>query len=447
MALETAPLELTEQVPPKRNDFPILAQKRRLAHVNCHNQCTNPIRGRQKPNRTMEVWSLHKQLYLYVNALSDFGSRMNLIAVSALFSVFANSPVWLMAYFLARQAGAVLSSLFAGVLADRFDRRLCMIASDLVCAVAIGSIAIVPHPLTAVIAAFVAGIMYNVFQISFDASIASLFGEGNVKRTNSRIVRLTMIVTVLGFAVSGYVADLWGFRWIVAFDALTFLVSAVMLFRMRWQTTHRRVPNESKGKWRTDLSEAFAYLKAERVYLHLILFAFLIAFGGTAWNYGLPLLSQRDLSHQSTFHGLMWTMMGAGGVVGSFVFAKVRLRAIPAFLTTMVAFSLTISLVFWSSQQVVILGFLFAAGVLDAGVQLYQRTMIQTSDGAYRGRVLGIQALFVRLGYLLGFLAAPALLMDISLPVMIVVVQGVVTGIAMLLARPFSDSARQSLPK
>ncbi|NRR21431.1 MFS transporter, partial [Brevibacillus sp. MS2.2] len=74
---------------------------------------------------------MNKKWYLYVNALSSLGSRMNLIACSALIFTFEHSAYWMTAFFVARQLGGMLFSPLAGVLADRMDRRRTMIASDL----------------------------------------------------------------------------------------------------------------------------------------------------------------------------------------------------------------------------------------------------------------------------------------------------------------------------
>lgn len=393
---------------------------------------------------------MNQQSYLYINALSDFGSRMNLIAVSALLFTYQHSPFWLMAYFLARQAGAILSSLFAGVLADRFDRRRCMLASDLICGSAIALTALFPHPLTAVSAAFVVGILYNVFQISFDASLAAWFGATNVYRTNSRIVRLSMLVNVLGYAASGLAADRWGYRCILAFDAATFLLSAYALTRMKWASKpsgQRLEPTKPKHEWAKAIVEAAAYIQREPFFLYLVLLGFLTAWGGAAWNYGLPLLSQADPLHQAGVHGLMWTAIGAGGVAGAYALPRFRLRLAPVCLAALGLSAVTISLAFLSGPLAVLLSFLFAVGFIDAGTQLYQRTLIQMSDSRLRGRVLGFQALLSRLGYLTGFLTAPFLLATFSLSGMVLVVQGSVLAIAALLARPFLHSARQTLPK
>lgn len=389
---------------------------------------------------------MNKQLYLYINALSDLGSRMNLIAVTALLFSYENSAYWLMAYFIARQMGALFSSLYAGVLADRLDRRTCMIASDLICGMAIAAVVLFPQPLTAVISASIIGVLYNLFQISFDASLSSLFSEKSVYETNGRIVRLGMLVNLLGFSIGGVLADQLGARFLIAFDAATFFVSAYCLSRMRWARKPQGETVEVAG-WREDMGIAAAYLRGNPFYAYLILLSLLYALGGTAWNYGLPLLSQLQPDHQSTMHGFMWTTMGAGGLAGSYLIAKVRLKLIPALLGSMGLFTLFITLAFAGTQPTAILAFLFLAGFIDAVTQMAQRTLLQTSDNLVRGRVLGIQAFFIRFGYLSGFLLEPFLVSWFSLFGMVLFVQGLVVAAVAIISLPLLNSARQTLPK
>lgn len=384
-------------------------------------------------------------MYLYINACSDLGSRMNMIAVSALLFTHENSAFWLMAYFVARQVGALLSSLYAGMLADRWDRRRLMMASDVLCGLSIGLVAVFPYPLVAVLAAFFVGMLYNVFQISFDASLPQLFGEGNVYATNSKVVRLGMLASLLGFMVGGFLADQVGSQYLIAFDAFTFILSATFLSRLRWNSAP--VKAGAKPEWLTDLRIVASYLKDRPLYAYLMGIGFLYAFAATSWNYGLPLLSQTMGNVQSTMHGMMWTTIVAGGFFGSYLLGKVRFALIPALLVSMSLFALLISFAFWGSGPVVTLVMLFVAGCVDAQTQMAQRTLMQGSANHLRGRILGSTALLARIGFLLGFSVEPFLIQQFSLEGMVLAIQGAVLMSLLLLAVPMLRSARQTLPE
>lgn len=66
---------------------------------------------------------MNKKVFLYVKAFSDLGTFMDLIAINVLMYAATGSSAWLAATMAFRTLGGLLSSVFSGVLADRFDRR------------------------------------------------------------------------------------------------------------------------------------------------------------------------------------------------------------------------------------------------------------------------------------------------------------------------------------
>ncbi|WP_404354982.1 MFS transporter [Cytobacillus firmus] len=80
---------------------------------------------------------MNRKIFLYVKAFSDLGTFMDLIAINVLMYVATGSSAWLAATMAFRTLGGVLSSLFSGILADRYDRRKIMIWTDVFRAVII----------------------------------------------------------------------------------------------------------------------------------------------------------------------------------------------------------------------------------------------------------------------------------------------------------------------
>ncbi|HZG17812.1 MAG TPA: MFS transporter [Candidatus Bathyarchaeia archaeon] len=370
---------------------------------------------------------MNKQFFLYINGLSDFGSRMHFIAVTALLFTFDHSELWLMMFLLARQLGGILSSLFAGVLADRFDRRWLMITSDVTCGIAVLSILLVPQPAIVMLSAFVLGVTYSVFDVSFQASIPKMFEQETVLSTNARLVRFSSLAGLIGFAVSGFVSDRLGYQWIILFDASTFFLSAAVLGILRWESKPER--RGAAPQIMQELVSVWRYVQNAPVLLLVIVTSFFYAFGGTSWNYGLPVFSQALTEHASMYNGLMWSMIGFGSFLGSFFLPRLRnLPLMPALYTSMTLFALLITLVFASDDVIVVLVCLFLAGLVDAATQTFHRTLIQQADNAIRGRVLGVQALLNRVGYLCGFLVVPVILGWTQLFTMVLIIQGGIVG-------------------
>lgn len=349
---------------------------------------------------------MNKQVYLYVNGLSDLGSRMHLIAVTALLLSFENSAFWLMAFFVARQIGGLLSSVVAGIVADRYDRRRLMMTSDMVCGSALTSIILFPYPVTVDLSAFLLGVFYHVFQVSYQASIPEWFADEGVKRTNARIIRLESLAGIIGFTAGGVIADKLGYAWVILFDAGTFFLSAIVLYYLRWNSTSNQ--QRASRKLIQEISEAVTYIKHNRFFLYLMMAGFVYTLGGTSWNYGLPILSN-TMEHPSTMHGLMWSAVGAGSFVGSLFWGRVKLPIMATLMGGMICFSGFIVLAFSTSFPVLIILALLLAGLFDSASSLQSRTLMQQSANELRGRILGFQSLLTRFGFLLGFLVAPVI--------------------------------------
>lgn len=101
---------------------------------------------------------MNRKVFLYVKAFSDLGTFMDLIAINVLMYIATGSPAWLLATMAFRTLGGVLSSLFSGVLADRFNRRKIMIWTDIFRAIIILSLIPFPNPVMILIVCFLIGL-------------------------------------------------------------------------------------------------------------------------------------------------------------------------------------------------------------------------------------------------------------------------------------------------
>lgn len=350
---------------------------------------------------------MNKKWYLYVNALSSLGSRMNLIACSALIFTFEHSAYWMTAFFVARQLGGMLFSPLAGVLADRMDRRRTMIASDLGAGLAILAIAFYPTPYVLIAAAFLNGMLYTLFHISFQASLPQIFGSEQLVQINGLKVRLESLVGIMGFMLGGWLTDHYGYTIVIVLDGASFLFSAWILTRLRWEEQGDNVLATSKSA--SSFRVTLRYLRDTPVLLTISLLAFLVSLSTSAYNYGLPFLADQLRDSDATLHGLMWTAMSVGGLIGSYVAARLRVKLVNGMLVAYAVFSVGIVGAFAANHAVFVLLLLIFAGLFSGAAQVYESTLLQQAQNELRGRVMGVQGLLSRSGFFAGFLMAPFL--------------------------------------
>ncbi|MFD1737031.1 MFS transporter [Bacillus salitolerans] len=361
---------------------------------------------------------MKKYVYLYINGLSDLGSRMNLLAFTSLLLQFPNSELWLMAFFLLRQIGALLSSLVAGYIADRFHRRHVMIISDVFAGLSLVLVVIIPTPFTACVSILLLGVFYTAFSVCLQASIPDIYGDNQASEINMRFIRLTSLASMIGFAIGGILTEVAGYKVVLLLDAGTFFISAFVLLFMSWKESKIEAKELPIG-----MAEGFQSILKQRAIFLPTLLVCTMAIGVSGYNYGIPLFAQTYMTNASTIHGFMWTALGVGSFIGSFLSKKIKGEPKKIYYCSVLLFIPVVNTLFLFTELWVVLFVLGLLGFIHAFEQWSHRNMIQQCESAIRGRLFGIQSLSMRVGFLIGFLLTPVLYELFSLQIMVILMQ------------------------
>jgi MFS family permease len=397
---------------------------------------------------------MNRKVFLYVKAFSDLGTFMDLIAINVLMYIATGSPGWLAATMAFRTLGGVLSSLFSGVLADRFDRRKIMIWTDVFRAIIILSLIPFPNPVMILVVCFLIGLTSSFFAVSYSAEIPQIFGQDKVLETNALISRLTSVSLVFGFIGAGLITDFLGYQVTLIIDAATYLISAAVLIKIKWETTKPAhsglITNGVKqrvsqiGK---DLKEVYSFILSVPMLLYVNIVFLVGSFAGASHNLGIPLLAELiDSSKQSLIYGLIWGVWGIGSVLATLLIPRMKfLQGNQLYRTYFLAAILmsTGFIIFLSNINVwIVMMFAFLTGIFDACFTTLHATILQKTDNYIRGRIFGVGMLLKSLGFALGFVIAPILLEALSLPRMVWIFHGTLI-ISSLLVMFYSNADRK----
>jgi MFS transporter, NRE family, putaive nickel resistance protein len=125
----------------------------------------------------------------------------------------------------------VIVSPIAGVLADRVDRKRMLIVADVLRVGLLGAFPFITTVWQIYLLIFVLNAVTAFFTPTFEASIPQVVGE----RLYTRAIALSRVATDLesigGPLVAGVLIALVGVRWTFWFDALTYVVSALLVWR------------------------------------------------------------------------------------------------------------------------------------------------------------------------------------------------------------------------
>ena len=338
--------------------------------------------------------------------LSSFGDWATLFASVALASYLGseggNSELTAVIPIVARIIPALMSS-FAGILADRFNKKNVMIICDL-------------SRMVIVLGLFFTTTLIQLFLINFLSEIFSLIRQPSRESVvpevvdNEYLVKANSLFTVGTYAslplaslAFGVISDnsliegivSYGNGWngsvIFVIDSVTFLISSFLLLYLRTDSPNKNIEKQSNVLG--DLKEGLNYfLSVKELRTVTTSISLSLVGAGALFVLGNTYLTESLKFTQSSFgfmiasfgFGIIFTMVILSYFVTSF-------SRIPFFIgISMVITGLSLLFAFNSSEFSTILFFIFISGIGSGSVYLLTISYLQsTTDKNLRGRVFG----------------------------------------------------------
>jgi MFS family permease len=206
------------------------------------------------------------------------------------------------------------------VLADRIDRRRLMVAADLARAVVClgfllirtDSLVWLAFVLLAVMASFSAA-----FEPASEAALPNLVEEEDLATANALSGSLWGTMLAVGAALGGIVAAVFGRDTAFIVDAVSFLASAWLIWRIQRPFAERRAAEDHAGVAEATV-ETIQYARRD----HRVLALLAVKFG---WGIAggvlvlIPLLAHREYHAGDVGIGLLMASRGVGALIGPFV--------------------------------------------------------------------------------------------------------------------------------
>lgn len=177
--------------------------------------------------------------YLWVGQIvSLLGDWFNLIASAALIALLTESGTAVGGLFVVRMLAPFLVSPIAGVVADRYNRKHVLIATDIVRAVTVLGFLFIREPgqlwLLYVLTAVQLGIS-GFFFPTRNAILPDVVSAGELGAANALGSATWSVMLALGAALGGLVSGTWGIYPAFTIDALTFVISALFIAQVKYQ--------------------------------------------------------------------------------------------------------------------------------------------------------------------------------------------------------------------
>ena len=258
-------------------------------------------------------------LRLWIGQGASFvGDAVSMVALVVLVVEITGSASAVGGALVARLLPTIASPL-AGVIADRVDRRIVLVASDLSRAVLVLGLVFARDLATIYVLVFLMGLARTVFNPTVRAAFPSVVGGGDLTRANALIGGTFSTSIMVGPALGGLLVASIGVDAAFLADAVTYLISAILLSTV--PLPHPRRESEEEAGFVRDLRSGFGYLLGARVPLAIVLGAFLTILTINATVPAEVFLAKETFGAGDVGYGLLVSLWGGGMVLGSAMMA------------------------------------------------------------------------------------------------------------------------------
>ena len=338
--------------------------------------------------------------------LSSFGDWATLFASVALASYLGseggNSELTAVIPIVARIIPALMSS-FAGILADRFNKKNVMIICDLSRMAIVLGLFFTTTLIQLFLINFLSEIFSLIRQPSRESVVPEVVDDEYLVKANSLFTVGTYASLPLASLAFGVISDnsliegvvSYGNGWngsvIFVIDSITFLISSFLLLYLKTDSPNKNIEKQSNVLG--DLKEGLNYfLSVQELRTVTTSISLSLVGAGALFVLGNTYLTESLKFTQSSFgfmiasfgFGIIFTMVILSYFVTSF-------SRIPFFIgISMVITGLSLLFAFNSSEFSTILFFIFISGIGSGSVYLLTISYLQsTTDKNLRGRVFG----------------------------------------------------------
>jgi len=326
------------------------------------------------------------------------------------------------------------ASPYAGTIADRVDRQVIMIVTEVVSAACVLSLLLVRGPATAWIAVLAMGAIAVLKAFNFPSATAAmpnLVRADDLPAANAVMAASWGAMLVIGAALGGLADALVGPQTCFLIDAVSFLISAALIARARGPFQQVRTSGGTRPRPLDDVLEALRYVRRDPRVAGLVTVKSGVGLGnGTLVMF--PLLAATHFHAGGIGTGLLFAARGLGALIGPFLLRRystdegrrwhVLAGCMLLYSVSYVAFAATPWL--WLALGLVTLAHL--GGGANWAMSTYG---LQTCvPDALRGRVFSLDFMVAMLAIGVSQLAA-GLLSDIVDPRPLVTVLAGITGV------------------
>jgi MFS family permease len=337
-----------------------------------------------------------------------------------------------------------LFALFAGVVADRFDRRRLLVASQCVqmsCAFILAAVFASGSVQVWMILAlsFVVGTAQSFGAPAYQSLLPTLVPKDHLSNAIAMNSIQFNLARVIGPVIGGFALTSFGAAWCFGLNGLSYVAVIATLLMIHT----RFVPGPAKESVMESMKEGLRFISAKKGMVNLIGAAFASTFLGVVIVTFLPVFARDVYRGNEATYTILLAVEAAGAITGALLVAwrakKSGLRKDA--ILSLIALGVCVAGFALAPNMILGLVFLFFGGVfLISGFATLNSLVQHSVTDEMRGRVLSIYNIAFRGGMPLGSLAAGALIPKFGAPAVVAA-----NGILLTLVGLYLLTSRKSL--
>jgi MFS family permease len=270
------------------------------------------------------------RFFLGADAVSQFGTQITLVALPlvAVLTLDA-SPFQIGVLTAAEMAAFLLIGLPAGVWVDRLRRRPILIWSDLLRGAALLSVPIavvldsmtLPHLYAVALLMGLGTVFFDVAHMSF---LPALVGKDDLLKGNGTLETLRNTAVLSGPALGGWLVHALSAPIALLADAISYLVSALLLGGVRAEETV--TPVAERRRLGEEIGEGVRHVVGHPVLRRIAGVGALTMLSNGIWVVAQPIFLIKTLGVSPGIYGLLLSGSAVGGLIGAVLASRVAVR-------------------------------------------------------------------------------------------------------------------------
>ena len=336
------------------------------------------------------------RLFFGGQLISQVGNWLTLVAQTLLVLKLTNSGYALGALAAAQFGPILLIGAFAGLVADRSDKRRLLIIVQVLAMVQSLFLAILgfmDHPplLAIYVVAVFSGIATAFDNPARRSFVVEMVPEERIHNAVSLNSALMTSSRIIGPALAGLLVTTVGFGWCFLLDALSY-VPVILAYRRMNPAELRQAPVTPKGKGQ--VREGLRYARSvPELWVPLVMMAII---GTLAFNFQtvLPLFATRDLHGSDVTFTWLLSIVSLGSLTAALAAARRTAIDVQTVSRNAIVFGIGMTLLTFAPNQpaAFAVGFLVGFGSIMFMTAATAITQL-AANPSMRGRVLALQAI------------------------------------------------------